>query len=53
VRHSHESIDPGTGAPAGLIDFGDLALGDGARDFTYMHEDFGPDALADPHPDRP
>jgi hypothetical protein len=25
-----------------VIDFGDLAIGDPARDFIYLYEDFGP-----------
>jgi len=42
----HVMHDPETGRVTGVIDFGDLAIGDPARDFIYVHEDFGPDVLA-------
>lgn len=38
--------DPAAGRLTGVIDFGDLALGDPARDFIYLYEDFGADLLA-------
>jgi aminoglycoside 2''-phosphotransferase len=41
VMHDEES-----GRITGVIDFGDLAIGDPARDFIYVHEDFGGDVLA-------
>jgi len=45
----HCDIGPGhllynaqTGHLTGVIDFGDLAIGDPARDFIYVYEDYGP-----------
>jgi len=42
----HVMHDAATGRITGVIDFGDLAIGDPARDFIYVHEDFGADVLA-------
>jgi aminoglycoside 2''-phosphotransferase len=42
----HVMHDAETGRVTGVIDFGDLAIGDPARDFIYVHEDFGDDVLA-------
>jgi aminoglycoside 2''-phosphotransferase len=42
----HVMHDAETGRVTGVIDFGDLAVGDPARDFIYVHEDFGSDVLA-------
>jgi aminoglycoside phosphotransferase (APT) family kinase protein len=39
-------FDPRRGRLTGVIDFGDLAIGDAARDFIYIYEDFGSDMLA-------
>lgn len=45
VAPGHVLFDPSTGRLTGVIDFGDLALGDPARDFIYVYEDFGPEML--------
>ena len=45
VAPGHVLFDPATGRLTGVIDFGDLALGDPARDFIYVYEDFGPEML--------
>jgi aminoglycoside phosphotransferase (APT) family kinase protein len=37
--------DPSTLHLNGVIDFGDLVIGDPARDFIYIYEDFGPRIL--------
>ncbi len=42
----HVMHDAESGRITGVIDFGDLAIGDPARDFIYVHEDFGADVLA-------
>jgi aminoglycoside 2''-phosphotransferase len=42
----HVMHDEETGRITGVIDFGDLAIGDPARDFIYVHEDFGADVLS-------
>jgi aminoglycoside 2''-phosphotransferase len=34
--------DPQTKNVTGVIDFGDLVIGDPARDFIYIYEDYGP-----------
>ena len=34
--------DPETGELTGVIDFSDLAIGEPARDFIYVYEDYGP-----------
>ncbi len=41
----HVLHDPQTGSLTGIIDFGDIVLGDPARDFIFIHEDFGPHML--------
>jgi aminoglycoside 2''-phosphotransferase len=38
----HVLYDSSTLRLTGVIDFGDLAIGDPARDFIYIYEDFGP-----------
>ena len=38
----HVLYDPSTLQLTGVIDFGDLVIGDPARDFIYIYEDFGP-----------
>jgi aminoglycoside 2''-phosphotransferase len=43
----HVLFDPRRNRLTGIIDFGDLAIGDPARDFIYVYEDFGPDLLAE------
>lgn len=45
IAPGHVLYDPETGALAGIIDFGDIAIGDPARDFIYVYEDFGPAML--------
>lgn len=45
VAPGHVLFDPATGRLTGVIDFGDLALGDPARDFIFVYEDFGPAML--------
>jgi aminoglycoside 2''-phosphotransferase len=47
IAPGHLLYDPGTDALAGVIDFGDLAVGDPARDFIYLYEDFGATLLAE------
>lgn len=37
--------DPSTGRLTGIIDFGDLAVGEPTRDFIYLYEDYGPSFL--------
>ena len=44
IAPGHLLVD-GEGRLSGVIDFGDIALGDPARDFIYIEEDFGPDML--------
>ncbi|HEX7123804.1 MAG TPA: phosphotransferase [Gemmatimonadaceae bacterium] len=41
----HVLIDDDSGAITGIIDFGDCALGERARDLIYVLEDFGPDCF--------
>lgn len=48
----HADLDPGhvlhdarSARLTGVIDFGDLAIGDPARDLVYVHDDFGPAML--------
>lgn len=45
IAPGHVLYDPETGALTGIIDFGDIAIGDPARDFIYIYEDFGPHLL--------
>jgi aminoglycoside 2''-phosphotransferase len=45
VAPGHVLFDARDGALTGVIDFGDLALGDPARDFVYVYGDFGPAIL--------
>jgi aminoglycoside 2''-phosphotransferase len=42
IEPGHVLSDPLNGNLTGVIDFGDLAIGDPARDFIYIYEDFGP-----------
>jgi aminoglycoside 2''-phosphotransferase len=46
IAPGHVLFDPRRGRLTGVIDFGDLAIGDAARDFIYIYEDFGSDMLA-------
>lgn len=46
IAPGHVLFDPRSGQLTGVIDFGDLALGDAARDFIYIYEDFGSHMLA-------
>ncbi|HSJ62896.1 MAG TPA: phosphotransferase [Gemmatimonadaceae bacterium] len=41
----HVLYDPDAGRLTGIIDFGDLSIGDAARDFIYLYEDFGMELL--------
>ncbi|HYF00659.1 MAG TPA: phosphotransferase, partial [Planctomycetota bacterium] len=41
VGPGHVLYDPRSGRVTGIIDFGDVALGDPARDFIFLYEDFG------------
>jgi aminoglycoside 2''-phosphotransferase len=41
----HVLYNPSTLHLTGVIDFGDLVIGDPARDFIYVYEDFGPRLL--------
>lgn len=41
IAPGHVLYDPRTGGLTGVIDFGDIALGEPARDFIYLYEDFG------------
>ena len=45
IGPGHVLYNPQTGHLTGMIDFGDLAIGDPARDFIYIYEDFGPGIL--------
>jgi len=42
IGPGHVLYDPQSGNLTGVIDFSDLAIGDPARDFIYIYEDFGP-----------
>jgi aminoglycoside phosphotransferase (APT) family kinase protein len=42
IAPGHVLFDPKLGRLTGVIDFGDLAVGDPARDLIYVWEDFGP-----------
>jgi aminoglycoside 2''-phosphotransferase len=46
IASGHLLFDPADGRLTGIIDFGDLALGDPARDFIYIYEEFAPEMLA-------
>lgn len=46
IAPGHVLFDARRGGLSGIIDFGDLAVGDPARDFIYVYEDFGPELLA-------
>ena len=41
IGPGHVLYDPQTGHLTGVIDFGDLVIGDPARDFIYVYEDYG------------
>jgi aminoglycoside 2''-phosphotransferase len=45
VDPSHVLVSATTRRLTGVIDFSDLALGDQARDFIFIYEDFGPNML--------
>lgn len=47
IGPGHLLYDSKTGALTGVIDFGDTAIGDPARDFIYIYEDYGPVILRD------
>src|SRR5512145_904359 len=42
IGPGHVLYDPQTKNLTGVIDFGDIVIGDPARDFIYIYEDFGP-----------
>jgi aminoglycoside 2''-phosphotransferase len=42
IGPGHVLYDPSALRLSGVIDFGDLVIGDPARDFIYIYEDFGP-----------
>ena len=42
IGPGHLLYDPSTLLLTGVIDFADLVIGDPARDFIYIYEDFGP-----------
>lgn len=41
IAPGHVLYEPGTDRLSGVIDFGDIALAEPARDFIYIYEDFG------------
>jgi aminoglycoside 2''-phosphotransferase len=45
VSPEHVLIDPDQGEITGVIDWGDLRIGDPARDFIFLYEDWGFDFL--------
>jgi GrpB-like predicted nucleotidyltransferase (UPF0157 family)/aminoglycoside phosphotransferase (APT) family kinase protein len=45
IAPGHLLYDPRTGHLTGVIDFGDIAIGESARDFIYVYEDYGPTIL--------
>jgi aminoglycoside 2''-phosphotransferase len=45
IAPGHVLYNPQSGRLTGVIDFGDIALGEPARDFIYIYEDFGPNML--------
>lgn len=47
IGPGHVLYDPSSLSLTGVIDFGDLVIGDPARDFIYIYEDFGPLILQD------
>jgi aminoglycoside 2''-phosphotransferase len=47
IAPGHVLVDPAIGKLTGVIDFGDVAMGEPARDFIYIYEDFGPALLAE------
>jgi aminoglycoside 2''-phosphotransferase len=47
IGPGHVLYDPQTKNVTGLIDFGDIVIGDPARDFIYIYEDYGPVILTE------
>lgn len=47
VGPGHLLCDPVTGRLTGVIDFGDIAVGDPACDFIFIYEDYGPAILTE------
>lgn len=45
IGPGHVLYDPSTLQLTGVIDFGDIVIGDPARDFIYIYEDLGPRLL--------
>lgn len=45
IGPGHVLYDPQRKNVTGVIDFGDLVIGDPARDFIYIYEDYGPGIL--------
>ncbi|MFN2564906.1 MAG: phosphotransferase family protein [Gemmatimonadaceae bacterium] len=47
IGPGHLLCDPATDSLTGVIDFGDIAVGDPGRDFIFIYEDYGPAILAE------
>ena len=45
LSKDHILFDPSTGSLSGIIDFGDMAIGDPDYDFMYLFDEFGTDFL--------
>ena len=45
IAPGHLLVDPLSGRLTGIIDFGDAAIGEAARDFIFIYEDFGTEVL--------
>lgn len=45
IAPGHLLFDPPAGNLTGVIDFGDIVIGEPARDFIYIYEDYGPEIL--------
>lgn len=47
IGPGHLLCDPATSSLTGVIDFGDIAVGEPARDFIFIYEDYGPAILTE------
>jgi aminoglycoside 2''-phosphotransferase len=47
IGPGHLFYNPRSGHLTGVIDFGDITIGEPARDFIYVYEDFGPALLGE------